>query len=74
MGSPVARQSLDCMLRRLSSIYVTLREGGHCHTWQAPRSGHELDWFPNFEDFFKREGDHIHNSIVNVFIDMHDIS
>jgi hypothetical protein len=28
VGSPVARQSLDCVLRRLPLIYITLREGG----------------------------------------------
>jgi hypothetical protein len=28
VGSPVARQSLDLVLRRLPSIYVTMREGG----------------------------------------------
>jgi hypothetical protein len=34
--SYVARQSLDCVLRRLPLIYIALCEGGvHCHTWQA---------------------------------------
>jgi hypothetical protein len=28
VGSPVARQSLDCMLRRLPLIYIVLHEGG----------------------------------------------
>jgi hypothetical protein len=57
VGSPVARQSLDLVLRRLPSIYVALREGGSTAIHgKRPRSGRGRNWFSNFGDLSKREG------------------
>jgi hypothetical protein len=69
VGSPVVRQSLDCVLQQLPSIYVALREGGPTAIHgKRPRSGRELDWFLNSGDLFKRKGDHIPNILP---LDLH---
>jgi hypothetical protein len=69
VGSHVARQSLDCVLRRLPSIYVALREGGSTviHD-KRPRSGRELNWVSQFRRSFQKEEDHIPNVLP---LDLH---
>jgi hypothetical protein len=56
MESPTERQSLNCMLWRLPSIYVALCEGGPTAIHgKRPRSGRGLNWFPNSGDLSKRK-------------------
>jgi hypothetical protein len=59
VGSPVARQSLDYVLRRLPSIYMVLHERGSTAIHdKRPRSGRRLNWFPNSVDLFKKRRSH----------------
>jgi hypothetical protein len=51
VGSVVARQSLDCVLRQLPLIYIALREGGYTAIHgKRPRSGRGLNRFPDSGD------------------------
>jgi hypothetical protein len=51
VGSLVAWQSLDCMLRRLSFIYIALHKGESTVIHgKRPQSGHGLNWFSNSGD------------------------
>jgi hypothetical protein len=69
VGSPVARQSLDCVLWRLPSIYVTLHEGGSTTIYgKRPRSGRGLNWFPNSEDLSKRKEITLLTSMTCLFL------